>query len=448
MPLQLFSGPIDYSQALAGPDIGASLLKGYQDAEKQKLLTAELTRQMERRKQLETAQKAAIEKPSLETFNALFVLDPENHEAIKSAWNAKDEDTRRGELAEKASIRGFLRAGQPERAKAVLQRRIEADKKAGIDTSDDEEIVGLIDEDPVAAGGVVDYAIASVIGPDKWSEAFGKFGEDARAAAKLPGEIAKAEADVAKTGAEIGKIEAETVEIAPTASAGRSLINAQVANFQSAIEERAARLDLDKDRLTSEVQLRLEEAAAKGTEVTPHFQKVLGDSVIAAESNRALGNRAKDLADRVAALGTGGTASQVTELVKGAFGNPTLLRKEYQALISSQAVKNLPPGPASDKDIQLAMKGFPAPNASAETMSSFLRGLAKMQDIAANREQAKADWISDNGSLGTAKRDLTVNGVRIPKGSTFGDFSKTQAAAERREAQPERSYMRFGNGQR
>jgi hypothetical protein len=450
MPLQLFSGPIDYASQLEGaPDIGQMLLKGYQEAEQRKVLQAQLARQMQQQAALDEAREAAIRAPSVDAFNKLLVLDPKNAEATKAAWAAKDADAQKTELAELSAVRGYLRAGKPELARQALQRRIDADKKAGQDTADDEEFVSIIDEDPEGAAGYVDYMIAASIGPEKWSEAFGQIGTQRNAAAKLPSEIAENTATAAASNAMAGKTIAETVQVAPNAIAGRNLINAQIEHYESAIQERADRVALDYDKLKTDVQMKLEEAAAKGTEVSPHFQKVLGDSVIAAESNRSLANRARGLAERVGALGNGGTAAQVQELIKGAYGSPTLLRKEFAELVNARVIEGLPPGPASDRDIAIMKEGFPKPNANAATMKAFLETVARLQEVKANRDQAKADWISDNGSLGTAKRDLTVNGVRVPKGSTFGDFSKSQSASERREnVTADRSYMRFGNGSR
>jgi hypothetical protein len=91
------------------------------------------------------------------------------------------------------------------------------------------------------------------------------------------------------------------------------------------------------------------------------------------------------------------------EVVKGFFGRQdaeTLLRTEATALRNSNAIKNLPKGPASDKDVALVLAGELDPYANKETLLAYARGIAK---IAAHAEQNLRDqsaWIGRyNGSL-------------------------------------------------
>ena len=98
---------------------------------------------------------------------------------------------------------------------------------------------------------------------------------------------------------------------------------------------------------------------------------------------------------------------------------------------------------ATDHDIKLAMRGFPSPGAPRDYLVSWLRGMAKLQDLQAQNDNGRAEWIAGNGNLGTAKRDLYVNGVQIPKGTSFVDYQKRSTAVAGRQAVPPRSYMEF-----
>jgi hypothetical protein len=102
----------------------------------------------------------------------------------------------------------------------------------------------------------------------------------------------------------------------------------------------------------------------------------------------------------------------------------TQLRNEYTRIRNSAAIKSLPPGVATDKDIELALKGIPPETANAATISSFLRGMAKMQQYEAASESSKAEWVGSNGNLGRAKTDIDIGGIKVPKGSSFVDFSR------------------------
>lgn len=442
-PLQ---APVDYFSQLAPFDIGQAMdahkLQGQQLAQAQ----AQQQRAAQQQAQLDEARAAFAKDPSAQNFSALVTYDPKSYEAIKSAHDAMDTEQRNNSIKEQTAIHGYLAAGRSKEAAALLDRRIAADKAAGLDTADDQEFRDLIDEDPAAAAATVAYHLGSAVGADKFGDVFGKVGDGVRADAELPGKIAATTATTAKTVADARLTVANTDQVAPNAEADRRQKAAQEQRWAAQSRNEAGRLALDADALETNTQLELEKLRAKGTELSAGAEGRLSSAVVNAEGSRQLATRASDLANKIAAapIGLGGVFASVNEAARGAFGgqNPvSALRKEYSTLINAQAVANLPPGPASDKDIKLAREGFPKGNANAETMASFLRGMAKLQNIKANREQARADWISENGNEGRARKDIMVNGVRVPAGTTFGEFSQSAASVERREDVTERSYM-------
>jgi len=100
---------------------------------------------------------------------------------------------------------------------------------------------------------------------------------------------------------------------------------------------------------------------------------------------------------------TSGQLGVAEAYIKGFSGRQdaeTLLRTEATALRNSNAIKNLPKGPASDKDVALVLAGELDPYANKETLLAYARGIAK---IAAHAEQNLRDqsaWIGRyNGSL-------------------------------------------------
>lgn len=441
--------PIDYMANLRGYDIAGAIEQHLAQAQAQKAAQAQQQALLQQQAQLEAAQEEAIRRPSAANYARLQVLNPAAFKDIKTAWEMQDKEQQQQGLEDLSAIRGLLRGGRAEEAQARIKRRIEADKARGLDTTDDQELHDLITEDPDAAAGLTDYHIAAVMGPDKWTEAYGKIGEGNRADMKLPGEIAKTAAETTNTLATAGKTQAETVQIAPNAQAERDYKKAQAQRFRDQTANEAARLGFDREVFESNTQLEYQKLLAKGTELSPEAEKQMSTATISAEGFRQQSNRAKDLADRVATakIGTAGPFAFMEETLKGSFGlkgGVSALRKEFTALVNSQMLESLPPGAASDKDIATAKKGFPDSNANVETMTSFLRGMAKLQEIKANREQARADWISENSNIGRAKRDIMVNGVMVPAGTTYGEFSHSASAAERRAAPPPRSYMRYG----
>lgn len=92
-----------------------------------------------------------------------------------------------------------------------------------------------------------------------------------------------------------------------------------------------------------------------------------------------------------------GIKSTVTETLKNILGTQDAVsefRRKFNQVRISRALNNLPPGVASDKDVELAFKGVPKESASPEQVASFLRGAAKLARFEAGFNQFKSDFIS------------------------------------------------------
>ena len=81
----------------------------------------------------------------------------------------------------------------------------------------------------------------------------------------------------------------------------------------------------------------------------------------------------------------------------GTQGGEQIARANFNALKASVTADKLPPGAASDKDVELALSGYPTERYNAEQLSSFLRGQAKLAALAAEREDARAEYMSKDG---------------------------------------------------
>lgn len=73
-----------------------------------------------------------------------------------------------------------------------------------------------------------------------------------------------------------------------------------------------------------------------------------------------------------------------------------LLKKRFNKLRMTGVLSNLPPGPASDKDIEQANKGFPTERFGAEEIATWLRGYAKAKKIEAGYRDFYAQYVDDN----------------------------------------------------
>ena len=140
----------------------------------------------------------------------------------------------------------------------------------------------------------------------------------------------------------------------------------------------------------------------EGRELSAQSQKRLSEFTDAAVENQRLEQKYLTLADDFQKSGmSGGLQTTWTEAAKELSGNQdeiSALRREFLKVRGSEVVNNLPPGAASDADIAMALSGFPSDKASAEQVSGFLRGLAKLKGFNAKFNEFKANYISDNGS--------------------------------------------------
>ncbi len=163
----------------------------------------------------------------------------------------------------------------------------------------------------------------------------------------------------------------------------------QAKNQERTLDIRQSELDFKKQR-GSEVKL------------TPTTQKILDTAQTKAFDSGTQANEMELLAQDLGALDVGGGAgSTLTEKFKQVLGSQeevTDLRRRFRGFRASQAVNNLPPGVASDKDIELALGGFPAENANAETIQRFLNGQSKLARLDQAYNALKSELISEKGS--------------------------------------------------
>lgn len=131
---------------------------------------------------------------------------------------------------------------------------------------------------------------------------------------------------------------------------------------------------------------------------------VLYDATDAAVKARANVAKYNDLAQRMTeidpASGFLGSTSETLKAMLGVQDAATLVRKDYVKLRNSAAVQDLPPGVASDKDIQLVLSGFLPENADPQMISQYMRGLAKVEDLNAQYSEFKADYIASDPGRG------------------------------------------------
>lgn len=388
--------------------------------------------------------------------NLAMVLPEAQAKSVRESFNMLSGERQQNALQQSGQVFSAFKAGKPEIAISLLERQIEAKRNSG----DNEGAMFLetwrdvAKENPKATEDYFGFTISQMPGGDKVIESAVKLGGELRAQAKAPAELtqaiaaadkavadattaqatatnaadkAKADADKAVADAQKAKVQAqyaEKVEIA-----GLNKTNWDISNLRSQISDRSARLNLDTQKTAADVASKMSDIQKNLNDIPADTRKLINESATLAATSKQSADQFNDLAKRLDASGGGyGVFSSASDFLKkgaGFQGGMTQLRQEYTRLRNTAAIKSLPPGPATDKDIAMALKGFPSENASATDLSSFLRGMAKLQDVDASINNAKTDWLANNrGTLTRAKDTFVAGDYATKPGETFNDFAQ------------------------
>ena len=450
--------PINYSlnvqspfeAALSGFKIGATIADIQAQRQAQE---ADLAR----KQQLQTQVTSLINNPNptaRDFTNVAMLLPKAEADSMRANWETLSKDRQDNELRFGGQVMSAFSSNQPQIGIQLLRERATAERNAGREQQAKayETWAQMAEVSPQSAQKTIGIMLAGVPGGDKVLEGSIK-------ALKAPAEIRTGEAGATKE-------ELVTANTPTRLALENTQTAANIRNLDSQIADRANRLvldrdklKLDRDKLQSDVELKLFELNQKAGTLEPSAVKLVNDSTVAAVGAEQSAARMLDLATRLEQQGGGyGKFSDVNAWLRNATGNQdawTQARQEYVRLRNTQAIKSLPPGPATDRDIMLALKGFPPESADSKEIASFLRGMAKMQQYEAVAEGAKSEWVNSVGSLGRATKDINIGGIQVPKGTTYVDFARQfmdqraqdLAASQAGRAVAGRGYMRWANPQ-
>lgn len=100
---------------------------------------------------------------------------------------------------------------------------------------------------------------------------------------------------------------------------------------------------------------------------------------------------------------TAGLAGQVEGFGKEIFGDedPESWAKRAASQVAQiEALKLLPPGPATDRDVSIVLDKVPGKNANKETWIEYLEAVQRLQQGAYDYAKAKGDYVGRNGRRG------------------------------------------------
>lgn len=419
-------GPFDYITPAAQANPFASAIQGFgigqqlvQQQQQSQLAQQQLKAQMDLQRQYQQDASSLLTNPNAgaRDFAAFQLKYPQFKDATKGAFDKLSDEQKKQQLGEAVKVSSALAAGRKDVALASIDQRIKAMENSGANPQEINAIKGVrqtldILPDDQALNASLMYG--STIDPD-FAKNFAGIRTEARAQQEQPFKTQKLQGEAQQAASE-GQFRSEKLQ-------------AEIDNVRSQIGERSAKLGLDRDKFNLDFDTKLEELRGKQV-VKPSagMEKVQADAVAAAGVADQTSTNAAQLADKFANAGAGyGGVAKASEFFKRLVGNEddlTALRKQYIAIKNQGALSMLPPGPASDKDIQTVQAAFLPETADTKQIADWLKSFSNVQKAVAARENARADWISEVGSTGTTKRDIEVQGIQVPAGTSFNDFVK------------------------
>ena len=339
----------------------------------------------QRRESLQSAMQAFQRDPSSRTLTPLLTaLPPQSAEQLRKHYEGMGAERRQETIGFGGQMFSLIMNGRTDLAKELATTRGAAARNAGDTANADffDRAVQLIDVNPNAVRDML--AISLGMTED------GKRAVDTVFAAR-GAPTAERRAAAEATGAEA------TAGVAPiVAGAGAARAVAQAQN---------------------EANPALSDAATVR----------VNDAFIASDAARTRAGQLTELNDKITAAvsadiaGSGGQIGRayrtLFESVGGATEYARLLR-EFTRLRNAEVVRALPPGPSTDRDIQLISRGFPGENGSTEEIQQFLSAAARVAAYEADYNRFRGMFMDANrGSMGRANRSFEIDGVTIPAGA-------------------------------
>ncbi|THF92966.1 acyltransferase [Escherichia coli] len=361
---------------------------------------------------------AAIQSGDRQQVRDLMTKYPGQLEKIQSGMKWADEDQRSsiGTLAAGAR----LASSSPEAMQSWLQNNANELTRVGVDPNN---VAQMYQQNPSGFGEFVDHLGMAALGPNDYFNVQDKM-----------------------VGREIdrGRL-AETIR---SNQAGEALqARGQNLSYQSAMTGHglaAERLALDKQKFGFEVQQaqkKADELINAAPKLSVNMEKAIEKSAGDAAASRNAADSMTTLADTLEkekpTPGLFGNAENMFTKLTGQDNYLRDMRIRFNQLANAQATKLLPPGPASDKDIEFARKGIPSETDNPMVMARWLRGMAKMESNNAKFNEFRSEWMSANGSPGQSDRNRNIMGMDVKKGESLNSAAKRFLSSSYGDSQPQ-----------
>ena len=362
-------------------------------------------KQAQRQKEFQQAYANAYASGDRGALRQLATQYPDQIESVRKGMGFIDEDQRNsiGTLAAGAR----LAASSSEAMQSWLQNNAKELTRVGVDPNN---VAQMYQQNPSGFGEFVDHLGMAALGPIDYFNVQDKM-----------------------AGREIdrGRL-AETIR---SNQAGEALqARGQNLSYQSAMTGHniaAQRLALDQQEFGFKMQQAQEKAQqliSEAPKLSVNMEKGIETAVNNATASSNSANSMSALAQQFRAekptTGLFGNAQNMFAKLTGSDTTLRDLRIRQNALVNSQVLKFLPPGPATDKDVEIVRQGAPTDMDNPETVARWLDAMANLERRNAQFNEFKAEWMSANGNPGQSRNGGQILGLDVKKGESLGSAVK------------------------
>ncbi|HBL0926010.1 TPA: phage DNA ejection protein [Escherichia coli] len=362
-------------------------------------------KQAQRQKEFQQAYANAYASGDRGALRQLATQYPDQIESVRKGMGFIDEDQRNsiGTLAAGAR----LASSSPEAMQSWLQNNAKELTRVGVDPNN---VAQMYEQNPSGFGEFVDHLGMAALGPIDYFNVQDKM-----------------------AGREIdrGRL-AETIR---SNQAGEALqARGQNLSYQSAMTGHniaAQRLALDQQEFGFKMQQAQEKAQqliSEAPKLSVNMEKGIETAVNNATASSNSANSMSALAQQFRAekptTGLFGNAQNMFAKLTGSDTTLRDLRIRQNALVNSQVLKFLPPGPATDKDVEIVRQGAPTDMDNPETVARWLDAMANLERRNAQFNEFKAEWMSANGNPGQSRNGGQILGLDVKKGESLGSAVK------------------------
>ncbi|EFA9320829.1 acyltransferase [Escherichia coli] len=362
-------------------------------------------KQAQRQKEFQQAYANAYASGDRGALRQLATQYPDQIESVRKGMGFIDEEQRNsiGTLAAGAR----LASSSPEAMQSWLQNNAKELTRVGVDPN---SVAQMYQQNPSGFGEFVDHLGMAALGPIDYFNVQDKM-----------------------AGREIDR--GKLAEIIRSNQAGEALqARGQNLSYQSAMTGHniaAQRLALDQQEFGFKMQQAQEKAQqliSKAPKLSVNMEKGIETAVNNATASSNSANSMSALAQQFRAekptTGLFGNAQNMFAKLTGSDTTLRDLRIRQNALVNSQVLKFLPPGPATDRDVEIVRRGAPTDMDNPETVARWLDAMANLERRNAQFNEFKAEWMSANGNPGQSRNGGQILGLDVKKGESLGSAVK------------------------